>query len=89
MSVEVSVPHDFLSNVIADLNARRAQINNVEMRGHLEVVDAIAPLSELFGYSTQMRSLSQGRATYTMRFKSYQPVSATTYKNITGQPYPL
>ena len=85
MWIEVLVPEDYLSNVITDLNSRRAQINNVSMRGHLQVVEASAPLEQMFGYSTQLRSISQGRATYTMRFDSYQPVAPSTLARITGR----
>jgi elongation factor G len=85
MWIEVLVPEDYLSNVITDLNSRRAQVNNVTMRGHLQVVEASAPLEQMFGYSTQLRSISQGRATYTMRFDSYQPVAPATLARITGR----
>ena len=83
MSLEILAPEDFLSNVINDLNGRRARVNNVGMRGHLQQVEAIAPLSEMFGYSTELRSISQGRATYTMRFASYEPVSDAVLQQIT------
>jgi elongation factor G len=85
MWIEVLVPEDYLSNVITDLNSRRAQVNNVSMRGHLQVVEASAPLEQMFGYSTQLRSISQGRATYTMRFDSYRPVAPATLARITGR----
>ncbi|MFW7377926.1 MAG: elongation factor G [Oligoflexus sp.] len=74
MELDVLAPEDFLSNVITDLNSRRARINGVNVKGHLQQVDATAPLSMMFGYSTQLRSISQGRATYTMQFHSYEPV---------------
>jgi elongation factor G len=85
MALEVLVPEDYLSNVMTDLNSRRAQVNNVTMRGHLQCVEATAALSEMFGYSTQLRSISQGRATFTMRFASYEQVSSQTLRRITGQ----
>lgn len=85
MWIEVLVPEDYLSNIITDLNSRRAQINSVSLRGHLQVVEASAPLELMFGYSTQLRSISQGRATYTMRFDSYQPVAQSTLMRITGR----
>jgi len=85
MWIEVLVPEDYLSNIITDLNSRRAQINSVSLRGHLQVVEASAPLELMFGYSTQLRSISQGRATYTMRFDSYQPVAPATLMRITGR----
>lgn len=85
MALEVLVPEDYLSNIMTDLNSRRAQVNNVTMKGHLQCVEATAALSEMFGYSTQLRSISQGRATFTMRFASYEQVSSQTLRRITGQ----
>jgi elongation factor G len=84
MSLEVLAPENYLSNVITDLNARHAKVNNVTMRGHLQVVEATAPLAEMFGYSTQLRSISQGRATYTMQFSHYEQVSKSTLERIAG-----
>ena len=88
MDLEVSVPEDYLSNIITDLNSRRAQINNVSQKGHLQVVHASAPLAEMFGYSTQLRSVSQGRATYSMKFSRYERASDQVYQRITGQSAP-
>jgi elongation factor G len=85
MAIEVLVPDNYLSNIITDLNSRHARVNNVSMRGHLQVVDATAPLAEMFGYSTQLRSISQGRATYSMQFANYEPVSKQTLARITGR----
>ena len=84
MALEVLVPEGYLSNAITDLGSRHAQVNNVTLRGHLQVVEATAPLAEMFGYSTQLRSISQGRATYTMQFARYEPVSRATLERITG-----
>ncbi|MBM4075969.1 MAG: elongation factor G, partial [Planctomycetes bacterium] len=66
MKLEVVTPSDFVGNISADLNSRRAMIVNTELRGHLVVMTAEAPLSNMFGYSTDVRSLSQGRASFTM-----------------------
>ncbi len=85
MAIEVLVPENYLSNIITDLNSRHARVNKVSMRGHLQVVDATAPLAEMFGYSTQLRSISQGRATYSMQFAKYEPVSKQTLARITGR----
>jgi len=71
MALEILVPEDYVSNVIADVNSRRARVNNIGCRGHLQIVEAEAPLAEMFGYTTQLRSLTQGRATYTMTFCRY------------------
>jgi elongation factor G len=84
MALEVMVPEDYLSNVMTDLNGRRAQVYNVTMKGHLQCVEATAALSEMFGYSTHLRSMSQGRATFTMRFATYEQVSPQTLRRITG-----
>jgi elongation factor G len=85
MDLEVLVPEDYVSNVIMDLNSRRARIQNVSHKGHLQAISARAPLSELFGYSTGVRSLSQGRATYTMQFFSYEQVADAVLRKITGR----
>ena len=71
MSVDVSVPQEYVSNVISDFNSHRAKISNIEVSGHLQVVHCQAPLADLFGYATRLRSITQGRGTYTMRFKVY------------------
>jgi elongation factor G len=74
MAVEVVVPEDFMGDVIGDLNARRGNINNMDQRGNMKVVEADVPLATMFGYATDLRSKTQGRATYTMQFKEYQAV---------------
>lgn len=87
MELEILVPEDFLSNVITDLNSRRARVNNVKLKGHLQQVLATAPLSEMFGYTTELRSISQGRATYSMRFHSYEPVPEQVAARMTQSSY--
>ncbi len=74
MAVEVVVPEDYMGEVIGDLNSRRGQISGMAMRGNVQVVSAEVPLATMFGYATDLRSKTQGRATYTMQFKEYQPV---------------
>ncbi len=74
MKVEVLVPQDFMGDVIGDLNSRRGKIHGMRARGTSQVVDAAVPLSEMFGYSTDLRSKTQGRATYSMEFESYEVV---------------
>ncbi len=74
MDVEVVTPGDFLGGVIGDLNSRRGQIRNQEMRGNATVVRAFVPLANMFGYVSQLRSMSQGRASYTMQFAHYADV---------------
>jgi elongation factor G len=74
MKVEVVTPEDYMGDVVGDLNRRRGKIMGMNDRGIAKVVDAEVPLSEMFGYSTSLRSMSQGRATYTMQFEQYDEV---------------
>ena len=76
MKVEVVVPQEYMGDVINDLNSRRGRVGTMELRGGSHVVSVFVPLSEMFGYATTMRSLSQGRATYTMHFERYEQVPA-------------
>jgi elongation factor G len=76
-SVEVVTPEDYMGDVIGDLNRRRGRVNNMEERGNAKVVRGYAPLSEMFGYVGDLRSMTQGRATYTMQFAQYHEVPAT------------
>jgi len=75
MRVEVVVPEEYMGAVIGDLNSRRGKIGQLEPRGTTQVVQSLVPLSEMFGYATDLRSLTQGRATYTMHFGSFERVS--------------
>ena len=72
MAVEVVTPEDYMGDVIGDLNSRRGKVGKMEQRGNTQVVSAEVPLSDMFGYSTDLRSKTQGRAQYTMQFHSYQ-----------------
>ncbi len=74
MDVEVVTPEDFVGGVIGDINSRRGQIRNQEMRGNAIVIRAFVPLANMFGYVSQLRSMSQGRASYTMQFGHYSDV---------------
>ena len=74
MKTEVVVPEANMGDVIGDLNSRRGKIMQMEPQGSVQVIQAQVPLAEMFGYATQVRSLSQGRATYTMEFSHYEPV---------------
>jgi elongation factor G len=74
MSIEVVLPEEFLGDVIGDLSSRRGKISGVEAYKGVQSVRAEAPLAEMFGYATDLRSLTQGRATYTMQFSRYSPV---------------
>jgi elongation factor G len=74
MSVEVVTPEEYMGDVIGDLNSRRGKIQSMEKRGSAQVIKAMVPLSEMFGYATDLRSKTQGRATYTMQFSHYEDV---------------
>ena len=71
MSVEVETPEEFMGNVMGDLSSRRGILQGMDDVAGIKVIKAEVPLSEMFGYSTTLRSLTQGRATYTMEFKHY------------------
>jgi elongation factor G len=73
-AVEVTTPEDYMGDVIGDLNSRRGRIEGMEPRGNAQIITARVPLSEMFGYATSMRSMTQGRATYSMQFHSYDEV---------------
>jgi len=85
MDVEVVTPEDFMGDVIGDLNARRGNVTGMEQRSNMKVVTAEVPLSTMFGYATDVRSKTQGRATYTMQFKDYQPVPASIAEAIVAK----
>jgi elongation factor G len=74
MAVEVVTPDEYLGDVVGDLNRRRGRIEGMDANGNVQQVRAQVPLSEMFGYSTDLRSSTQGRATYTMQFAEYQQV---------------
>ena len=82
MAVEVVVPGDFVGAVVGDLTSRRGRIGGMDQRGGNEVVSATVPLSEMFGYATSVRSATQGRATFTMQFDSYEEVPASISEEI-------
>jgi elongation factor G len=72
MKVEVTVPENYMGDVIGDLNARRGKIQAMEARTGLQVITAMVPLAEMFGYATALRSLTQGRGNYVMQFERYE-----------------
>jgi elongation factor G len=74
MKVEVITPEDFMGDVMGDINAKRGQILEMTERGNVKVVHALVPLAEMFGYATQLRSMTQGRANYSMEFEKYEQV---------------
>jgi elongation factor G len=74
MAVEVVVPEEYMGEVIGDLNSRRGRIMGMDARGGAQIITAHVPLSSMFGYATDLRSATQGRATYTMVFDHYEQV---------------
>jgi elongation factor G len=82
MAVEVVCPEAYLGDVIGDLNARRGRVLDMGQRGNARVIDAEVPLAAMFGYATDVRSKTQGRATYTMQFKQYSPVPTAIQEEI-------
>jgi elongation factor G len=77
MDVEVTTPEEYMGDVIGDLNSRRGKVEGMTQRGNSQVIKAQVPMSEMFGYATDLRSKTQGRATYSMQFNSYQDVPAS------------
>ncbi|NPA27715.1 MAG: elongation factor G [Epsilonproteobacteria bacterium] len=82
MKVEVEVPEEYMGDVIGDISKRRGQVNGMGERGGNKIIDAFVPLAEMFGYSTDLRSMTQGRATYTMEFDHYEEVPSNVAKEI-------
>jgi elongation factor G len=85
MSVEVVTPEDYMGDVIGNLSSRRGRVEGMEQRGNSHVIRAQVPLAEMFGYATDLRSRTQGRATYTMQFNSYQEVPEAVSKEIVAR----
>jgi elongation factor G len=85
MAVEVVTPDEYLGDVVGDLNKRRGRVEGMDQRGSSQVVRAQVPLSEMFGYVTDLRSKTQGRATSTMQFHSYQQVPENISKEIVAR----
>ena len=74
MAVEVVTPEEYMGDIIGDLTSRRGRVQHMEPRGNVQVISCKVPLGEMFGYATDVRSLSQGRASYTMQFSHYAEV---------------
>ena len=84
MAVEVITPEQFMGDVIGNLNSKRGQISEMRDRGRTKVIDARVPLAEMFGYATELRSMTQGRASYSMEFAEYQEVPGNVAEKIKG-----
>ena len=85
MAVEVETPESYMGDVMGNLSSKRGKISGMEDRGNAKVVKADVPLSEMFGYATDLRSFTQGRASYTMQFKSYEPVPKSIAEEIVSK----
>ena len=83
-AVEVVTPEEFMGDVIGDLNRRRGQVNGMDQRGNAQVITGHVPLAEMFGYATDLRSNTQGRATYTMQFERYDEVPPNIAEKVVG-----
>jgi elongation factor G len=82
MSVEVVVPEEYMGEVIGDLNSRRGRIEGMELRGTSQIIKSMVPLAQMFGYATEMRSLTQGRGSFTMHFGRYEEVPGSIAEEI-------
>jgi elongation factor G len=85
MMVEVVVPEEFMGDVIGNINARRGKVLGMDTRPAAQAIDARVPLAQMFGYATDLRSMTQGRATYTMQFSHYEPVPAAVAEGIVAK----
>jgi len=85
MGVEVVVPEEYMGDVIGDLNGRRGKVESMTSRGSAQVVKAFVPLASMFGYATDLRSRTQGRATFTMQFGHYEPVPQSVSEELTAR----
>ena len=85
MAVDVVTPEEYMGDVIGDLNGRRGKIDSMEQRGREQIVKAHVPLSEMFGYATELRSRTQGRATHTMQFDTYRQAPAKVQEEIVAR----
>ena len=82
MKMEIDTPEDYMGDIIGDFNSRRGRIEKMEARGGSQLVTGYVPLAETFGYTTSLRSLSQGRAQFTMVFDHYEEVPKTITEEI-------
>ena len=82
MKVEVVTPEEYMGDVIGDLNSRRGQVQNMTTKGNANIIDSIVPLANMFGYVNNLRSLSQGRASYTMQFDHYEEVPSNVAEEV-------
>ena len=82
MSIEVTTPEQYVGDIVSDICSRRGRVQGMEMKANLQTIEAEAPLSEMFGYATSLRSISSGRANYSMHFEKYIEVPFEIAENI-------
>jgi elongation factor G len=85
MKVEVTVPEEYMGDIIGDINSRRGRIEGMEPRGNTQIIRAFVPLSEMFGYATDLRSRTQGRGVYVMQFCHYEEVPKNIAEGIVSK----
>ncbi len=85
MAVEVVTPEDYMGDVMGDISSRRGKVQGMEMRNNTQVIGARVPLAEMFGYATDLRSVTQGRATYSMQFESYEPAPRNVSEEVVAK----
>ena len=85
MKVTVTVPEDYMGDVIGDINSRRGRIEGMEARSNAQVIHSFVPLAEMFGYSTDLRSRTQGRGNYSMFFEKYEQVPKSVQEKIIAE----
>jgi len=85
MVIEVVTPEEYMGDVIGDLNSRRGRIQTMTQRTKVQIISALVPLSSMFGYATDMRSKTQGRATYTMQFSHYEELPKSISEEIVSK----
>lgn len=85
MKVEVTMPEDYMGDVIGDINSRRGRIEGMEDIGGGKMIKAFVPLSEMFGYATDLRSRTQGRGNYSMFFEKYEPVPKSVQEKVLAE----
>ena len=85
MAVEVVTPEDYLGDVMGNLNSRRGRVEHLEPSGNAQLIKAKVPLSEMFGYATDLRSRTQGRATYSMHFDRYEPAPQNVSEEVVAR----
>ncbi|MXX60023.1 MAG: elongation factor G [Holophagales bacterium] len=85
MAVEITTPEEYMGDVIGDISSRRGKVLGMEMNGKTQIVNARVPLAEMFGYATDLRSATQGRANYSMQFESYEPTPRTVSEDVVAR----